>query len=319
MRSANQENQHCEKQYCCYCGAKLNSRPSIVCPQCHTHNDTDSKYCKNCATLLPTFIMCIQCNTRNDSDSLFCKTCGTRLRTAGHSDTALESVESEEHIDTSRLLSLPEYHNSQVGEYFEFGSYSYLANGAEAPIEWRVLRRGYNRMLAVSRYGLDSRSYHDELEGVTWEKCSLRKWLNNRFLSKAFNELEQDCILTVMLSNEDNHEYSTPGGNATSDRVFLLSLKEVDGLFRDSRDRCCRPTPYAANNGAWQFETEEEEERSLKGCGWWWLRSPGGTAYTPGGPSCTACDIDYDGNIDTFGLSVGLGYGIVRPAIMLKI
>lgn len=254
--------------------------------------------------MLPNVKICSGCGTKNDRDSVYCKKCGRQLS------------------DASKLtekLSVPEYSNYQVGDHFEFGRYCYTSDGKPAPIEWRVLRRGYNRMMVVSLYGIDSRPYHDELEGVTWESCSLRKWLNSNFIKNAFSDVEQDCILETTLSNEDNHEYDTSAGNATKDRVFLLSLKEVRSLFRDDLDRRCMPTLYAVANGAWRFDTDKEEERQLKGYGWWWLRSPGGTSDVAGGKACSACDIDYDGNIDSFGLSVGLGYGCVRPAMVLKI
>ena len=293
-----------EERYCCYCGALLRDRPGIVCPKCHTHNDTDSLFCKHCAAPLPNVKICADCGAKNDRESLFCKMCGHKL---------------SEPANAAEPSPLPEYRNCQVGDHFEFGNYSYSSDGRPSPIEWRVLRRGYNRMMVVSLYGLDSRQYHAELEGITWENCSLRKWLNTNFLKAAFTDTERDCILATTLSNEDNHEYDTPAGNATTDRVFLLSLKEVRSLFRDALDRCCMPTPYAVANGAWQFDTDKEEERQLKGYGWWWLRSPGGTADTSGANSCSACDIDYDGNIDSFGLSVGLGFGCVRPAMVLKI
>ncbi len=285
------------EKYCSYCGALLRDRPAIMCLKCRTLNDTDSIYCKHCAAPLPNLKICANCGAKNDRDSLFCKMCGTKL---GKSGGAPEQI------------SLPEYRNCQVGEHFEFGKYSYASAGKPAPIEWRVLRRGYNRMLVVSLYGLDSRQYNEEPEGVTWESCSLRKWLNNNFISSAFNEKEQECIMTTTLSNEDNHEYDTPAGNSTTDQVFLLSLKEAVSLFRDDDDRRCMPTPYAVANGAWQFDTDKDEERNLKGYGWWWLRSPGNNP-------CSACDIDYDGNIDSIGISVELGFGCVRPAMVLKL
>lgn len=94
------------------------------------------------------------------------------------------------------------------------------------PIEWLVLARDGNKALLISRYGLDAQKYNTINTGVTWEKCTLRTWLNNAFYNKAFNSAEQTAILITNVDNSKNQCYSgwsTSGGNNTQDKVFLLS------------------------------------------------------------------------------------------------
>ena len=76
------------------------------------------------------------------------------------------------------------------GEIILFGKYEQDgddSNGAE-DIEWLVLKTepDQNRILVISRYSLDVQPYNREFASVTWENCSLRKWLNRDFFNTAF-------------------------------------------------------------------------------------------------------------------------------------
>ena len=119
----------------------------------------------------------------------------------------------------------------KVGEYVEFGRYEIdgdESNGAE-PIEWEVLEIDANRALLISRYVLDCKPYNEEMEDVTWESCSLRKWLNEDFYDMAFTEDEKACIPTVTLTNPDDTFEATSGvgGKDTKDKVFILSTDDI--------------------------------------------------------------------------------------------
>lgn len=91
---------------------------------------------------------------------------------------------------------------------------------------------------------------------MTWEKCSLRTWLNDTFYNKAFNADAQAAILTTNVDNSKNQgdsEYSTNGGNNTMDKVFLLSYAEADRHFdiESWNDAALiEPTAYAIAQGA---------------------------------------------------------------------
>ena len=171
--------------------------------------------------------------------------------------------------DHANTLKLVENEN-----YIRFGSYYRKNNSNKSPIEWRVLKRFDNKVLLISRYGLDCKQYHHECVNITWENCDLRKWLNGEFFRNAFSEAEQKKIVVTELVNDNNPKNDTSGGNSTEDRVFCLSLSEAESLFENNDARKCVPTSYAAEKGA------EKSNSSLidgRGCCSWWLRTPNTT------------------------------------------
>ena len=171
-----------------------------------------------------------------------------------------------------------------VGGYVTFGSYEQdnnTANGRE-PIEWLVLEydEANHCALLLSRYGLDAKPYNTDYVAVTWEKCTLRTWLNGEFINNAFSTAEQGAILTTAIDSS-NSQYetggNTNGGNNTQDTVFLLSYAEADKylgpIWEYSNNMKCRtsPTPYAQKAGAWTSDTCKTAEDYA--AGWWWMRS----------------------------------------------
>ena len=123
---------------------------------------------------------------------------------------------------------------------------------------WRVLEvdREHDRALLIAERPVCNRPYHSKREDITWERCDLRAWLNGEYYDTAFSEEEKAAIIETHLSNPDNPQYNTPGGNDTDDRIFLLSIDEAEKYFKDDTDRTAGI--------------------------WWWLRSPGYDGYRDG-------------------------------------
>lgn len=191
------------------------------------------------------------------------------------------------------------------GEYIKFGAYEQdnnTTNGKE-DIEWLVLEVKDGKALVISKYGLDCKQYNINLTDVTWEACTLRKWLNNDFLGAAFSSEEKAMIPTVTVSADKNPDYSTNPGNATQDQVFLLSITEANKYFSSDRARQCKPTDYAVANGAWESDN---------GTCWWWLRSPGGDQDL-------AASVHIDGDVGEGGFGVGDDSSAVRPALWIDL
>ncbi len=162
--------------------------------------------------------------------------------------------------------------DAQVGEYITFGKYEQdndTFNGKE-DIEWLVLDVEGDRALVISRYGLDTKLYHEENEEITWEDCTLREWLNDNFYNEAFSSAEKSRIPTVTVTAEDNFTYDTDAGNDTEDKVFLLSIREAERYFSSDEERICEPTDYAVAQGTFVNTTV-----NTNGSCAWWLRSPG--------------------------------------------
>ena len=179
-------------------------------------------------------------------------------------------------------------------EGYVFGSYEQdgnVENGKE-PIEWIVLDTVGSRKLLLSLYALDCQKYNEDNKDTTWEKSSLRMWLNNEFVVEAFSEKEQHSIIETQVinsSSECNSDWNTNGGGNTRDKVFLLSASEYCRYF-PSNDDTCHNTNYARKQGAkiWGFN---------KTCTWW-LRSPGekqNEAASVGIGKIDSCFVSFNG------------------------
>lgn len=210
--------------------------------------------------------------------------------------------------------------NPSVGSVVTFGSYEQdndETNGKE-PIEWIILDvNADGSYVMISKYALDCKPYNTESTEVTWETCTLRKWLNEEFYSVAFCAEEQARIVQTELLNESNPAFGTPGGESTFDNVWLLSIHEVcdyfggDRLlpyFTDDASRMCAPTDYAVAQGAYQSLSF-----SVDGTGScvWWLCSPGGTPWN-------AAAVYKEGHVDCYsGDGVSNSDVAVRPVLVI--
>ncbi len=202
--------------------------------------------------------------------------------------------------------------NIKVGDTYTFGAYEQdnsTSNGKEA-IEWTVLDKDGMSLLLISKQALDCQQYNTSYTDVTWESCSLRKWMNGTFLNKAFNAEEQAQIQNTTVSADKNPEYNTNPGNATTDKVFLLSINEVEKYFNSDEARKCAPTAYAKAQGA--YTSDSYKTASGAATCWWWLRSPGhNQSY--------AAYVSYDGSVYYYGIPVNHALDAVRPALWINL
>ena len=211
-----------------------------------------------------------------------------------------------------------------VGDTVVFGRYEQdnNRNNGKEPIEWIVLDVQDGKALLLSKYGLYAAGWHDAWDDCAWETCSLRAWLNDKFLSYAFSTKEQSAILTAAVDNSDAQGYDwtmvggemISGGNDTQDKVFLLSYAEanryLDVTIEDGNNARSRvaPTAFAITMGADAYSDFQTAEGSA--AGWWWLRSPGGCLNSGAGVSS-------DGSLSY--MRAFHRNGIVRPALWLDL
>ena len=210
-----------------------------------------------------------------------------------------KSNEATENVVESEDISY------QAGNYITFGSYEQdndISNGAEE-IEWLILDIQDGKALVISKYALDCKPYNDEWIDVTWEDCTLRKWLNDDFLNLAFSADEKSMIPTVTVTADKNPNQSTNPGNDTQDKIFLLSIEEVNQYFDSDEARQCELTDFAVANGACEIGGN---------CWCWWLRSPG--YYIQ---DCAAY-VD-NGVVDEIGSIVDADDNAVRPAMWIEL
>jgi hypothetical protein len=109
-----------------------------------------------------------------------------------------------------------------------------------------------HRVLVITKDCVAKMPYHKSGGDVTWETCTLRQWLNNEFYENLPPQIKS---LVIEVTNKNG------AGNATQDRVFLLSFfREAFTYFESNDDRIAQYQSSAC---------------------YWWLRSQGlmGTNY----------------------------------------
>ncbi len=183
------------------------------------------------------------------------------------------------------------------------------------PVKWRVLKVSGNDAFLLADKALDKQWYHSTQKNITWEKCSMRSWLNSTFLNAAFSTNQKKAIKTTNVSNAGNIEYGTSGGKDTQDKIFLLSEREVYytaaaqsyGFIKDSKvkdeARRCKSSTYAKAMGA-MIGTQKNIE--------WDLRSPGDFQEY----NASVRDV---GNISTVGGGVYGTLSATRPAMHINL
>ncbi|MBR1453827.1 MAG: hypothetical protein IJ593_04200 [Lachnospiraceae bacterium] len=206
-------------------------------------------------------------------------------REDGSTETiVLESLKSQ----LENVTTITEYAGNTSIDQMDYVTFG-LDEKSE-PIEWIVLEKSNNKALLLSKYVLTSHTYNGENADITWENSTIRKWLNSEYINTIFSKKEQGSILTTDVINNDNAEFGTKGGNNTKDKLFLLSIDEVNKYF----------------------SSDNQREATYKGgsSNFWWLRSPGyyqdNAAYVGNG-----------GDLREAGYGVYDGNG-VRPALWVK-
>lgn len=145
---------------------------------------------------------------------------------------------------------------------------------------------------------------------------------NKNFIDTAFSTAQKNAIKTTKVENRNNIHYGSAGqgGNDTSDKIFLLSEREVyntddakkygfvlDGEVYDEARRC-KCSTYAYAMGTWR----NIEDSEYNGNALWFLRSPGGSCY---GDVTAVYDF---GRVNSGGTSIFSDHS-VRPAIHLDL
>jgi len=203
-----------------------------------------------------------------------------------------DSIEKKQDIES--INPAYGFMTAEENDTVTLGSFEQDGENGEDDLEWIVLDKRKDRMLLLSKYIITCMPYNEQNKDITWEECSLRRWLNETFTDSAFTEKEKQVILEVSNKNQGNDLYGTMGGNETNDMVFLLSEEEARAYLHEERARLFigmgEPTAVAVKEGVAVTETEKTDGMYSP----WWLRSPGvyqnsalfvgtdGTVYTSG-------------------------------------
>lgn len=201
---------------------------------------------------------------------------------------------------------------ADVGDTVTFGTYEQNNNYSDGNenIEWVVIDKQEDKIMVVSKYIIAEQPFNTTNEGhISWENCTLRKWLNNDFLNEAFSGAEKKLITdTTVFSTE----YLVVGATySTTDKIFLLSenernmLSSVDALKGIVTESVIALFSDAANSDVANINPSNFEPL-------WWLRTTWEDADDP--CASVVYGVDYDGW--TYAVEENAG---VRPAMWISI
>ena len=221
---------------------------------------------------------------------------------------------------TKYILELTAHNNSpktngmySVGSIICMGKYPQTSE-IPTPLEWKILANDGKRVLLITKTPLDERPFHESKCAIDWSRSTIRKWLNNDFLN-IFNPDEKARILETELNTPDNAQFNIPGSGRTTDKVFLLSVEEVERYLPHKSDRYGKAIQLYANAHPDFVITADSVDnniytKSMIGNCNYWLRSPGSQN------NC-ACMINFTGEIAQYGIVNGKIP--IRPAMYISI
>lgn len=230
-------------------------------------------------------------------------------------------------VDGVRYLKIGKEDVNQVGNFGTEKQYRYFE---WEQIKWKILKNDETTMLVMADCVLDCKKYNEVRDDVTWENSTLRSWMNgygaernfvgidysgSGFLQNAFSKEEQKRIVQTEVAVADNCVYHTPGGNNTTDLIYLLSMDEVsredygfcENAEVSSVSRHRKASDFAYIRGCGKSTAAGNEGN----CGWW-LRSPGMYCYD-------AAYVNSAGYVNDVGLIASYDDIGVLPVMQLKV
>ena len=200
------------------------------------------------------------------------------------------------------------------GDIVELGHYPTDFNENRQPVKWKVFglelgKSEYNsNVLLITEKAIDSMPYNNEKQDVTWEECSLRKYMNSQMINDLFDTDEQKLIKEVLLENRTFNDFPS-GGNDTNDKLFLLNIHQLahygeKNIYESDDAKCAKPTEYAIKRGV-------ARSKNNGNC-YWALRWPGSS-------NSKVAYVGAAGGFVKEGYDVNDGHAAIRPAVWINL
>ncbi|MCL2105531.1 MAG: MICOS complex subunit MIC60 [Oscillospiraceae bacterium] len=251
---------------------------------------------------------------QNEKDALIKENDGHLEQIAGLS---AQIAGLEKKLAASRLQMEPSPHTKKPppkrSDILKKGNPHHIGPDA---LEWLVLDvdEKENKALLITKDIVKEMPYHASGGDITWEHCSLRKYLNGEFYEE-FSEDDRKRIKPTQNQNPhtridtaEGFTIYTRGGNPTPDSIFLLSIEEAKQHFHTTEREIVilwtMPKTYP--------QSDELIAKYGKKPAWWWLRSSGNIQDK-------AANVFDDGSINLAGAWVGNDDGGVRPALWVRL
>lgn len=210
----------------------------------------------------------------------------------------------------------------EIGSRITFGKYYKYDDDILEPLEWIIVNKDPDKQTAllITKDIIDFEKFYDDdwfiesKEYMSWEKSTIRTWLNQTFYDIAFSNGEKAAIA----KSKNYYNYidrtdkrfgdGTKREGFTDDKVFLLGFEETEYYFNSTvQGLRCNPTLHALRNlekkNEYPVRELQDDNLDLNNIyTTWWLRT-----------SQRAYCADFAGNQPTLGIYND--YGGVRPCI----
>jgi len=176
----------------------------------------------------------------------------------------------------SELNKSKEFTNFKTIKFGKYEQDNNISNGKE-DIEWLVIDESVENLLLLSKSVLDILPYDTKLTNVydqeilikvaTWEKSSLREWLNKEFFDEAFSDEEKNKVIASSVKNGftygiNNSYEPIDTGNDTTDKVYILSRDECRKYLGFENGGICESyKAYFTKSAAAKFAEESKKDR----------------------------------------------------------
>ena len=184
---------------------------------------------------------------------------------------------------------------TEIGGKVIYGSFPQYTTEPE-PVEWRVLAVENGRALLITEKCIRTMPMNYDAVDFEWERCDLRKWLNDEFYHEAFSLEEKKRIAAVLNENPYNYTF---GCDDTVDSVFVLTVEDAEKYFSNNQDRMAVVIDPSKKCGDEQYSE-------------WWLRTIGYYCYYAG-------YVTEYGRIEAEGQDIVNSCCAVRPAIWVEL
>ena len=201
---------------------------------------------------------------------------------------------------------------------FQFGMYEQDNNNKNGKenIEWILIRRVDNKVLLISKYVLDCKCYDENSEDynhLTWESCSLRKWLNEEFFNEAFNYNEK------MMMHKYYNDYVTILDREETEQLLGGELNYSNGsLMAQATEYAVKVDNYNSHLNAYDQNLKsifgDDYDVSYTFCEYWVRQDDG-----EGLAKKEACVIDVSGRLKDGFVPPNYKSSGIRPVICIDL
>lgn len=220
---------------------------SIKWPDCETTYEYGSHGCT-----------CTETNTKSGKV--------TRMSEYDEDGRETKNLNLNSKLLTMKVYGIPgeDEKHPRIGKgaiYSVYGKNSLVRFG-ENELTWRIKERQPGKILLSCEDDVCGSVFDEKDRDTTWEKSSVRKWLNGEFLEKNFSDSDRGLMLDTEVTaatfySYDNKEF------LSRDKIFLEKGSMPSSYFGEDREKYIPKTGkyFNMSEGEMRRETQEREEQ----------------------------------------------------------